>query len=525
MIKYVRILSIVVLSVIVIFSFCSCACNSGIDTADITSSNIDTKEVTSGEPIKNSENAITKNQVIIASKDIELEGFWHNTLDFSKGMGLSYEFFNDGLFDFKDANGSEYSGSWDMKENDILELTIEDKALVYAYNIEYIDKDSATNDKALIIDGQKFWKMIKPVDVIGGFPLYINYDYNLKLEDYQNRKLKEREPTTVGSSENIIIYCDKDLYDFRLSEISFNDGVNYDFEKVIYYFGDLASDSYIKITTNIPEGMPYEAVSFTDENGIVYSYILHYNGRDGSTCAYPYKGLSELDLEGFWHDAPDFSNGIGSSYEFFDYGWLYDFKNGDERESSGLWDIKGNGALELTAQEGEDETVQNHNFEYVAKDDATGYPALIIDGQKFWKSNKPIDVIDGSPIYINYDGNLKIKNYLNKEIIMLQEGEREIEHIKIFSDIDLYDFKIRSVDFNLADFNVYPEDVKFSADVLSSDNIIEYVTTTPEGIPNEAISFTDRNGITHSYVLAYNGRDGSTCATKTEVIENKDIVE
>ena len=289
MVKCIRILWIAVL--VVIFLLCSCACNSDADTANITSNNIDTQKVTSEKA--------EEDEVIIVYKDVGLEGFWHDAPDFSKGMGSSYQFFNDDLFDFDNGNGSRDSGSWDIKENNVLELTIEKdegKASVYSYNIEFIDKDSATGYSVLIIDNQKFWKMIKPLDIINGSPLYINHDYNLRLEDYQDKKAVTMENYDDNNQENIIVYCGRDLYDLRISKISSDDGINFNFENVVYYFGKLSSDSFLEYTTYIPEGMPCEAISFADENGVVYSYILHYNGRDGSTCAWKSEVIEKSDM-------------------------------------------------------------------------------------------------------------------------------------------------------------------------------------------------------------------------------------
>ncbi len=245
---------------------------------------------------------------------------------------------------------------------------------------------------------------------------------------------------------------------------------------------------------------------------------LNNNNTQETTSKIP---VNKTYLEGFWHDALDFYKGIGTSYEFFGDGMLYNFKNGDVLSHSGSWNIRDGNKLELTVTESLDKTSSyDYNIEYIAIDESTKEPALIIGNQKFWKMNKPQDLINGSPLYINLDHNLKIKNYENKKAIKFKNIHGSGEHIIIFSDSDLYDFKISNISFD-DDINFYFEDVAFSLNVLSSENFLEYKTTTPEGAPYEAISFTDKDGIDHSYALSYNGRDGSTCAVKIKISNEK----
>jgi hypothetical protein len=246
------------------------------------------------------------------------------------------------------------------------------------------------------------------------------------------------------------------------------------------------------------------------------------------------------DLAGFWHAAPDFSAGLGAGYQFFDDGWLYYYYDGAGRQYEGRWEVSGDSLSKLTLFEeyldnyGIDQpSTYDYDIEYIAADPATGNPALIIDDQKFWKMNKPDDIINGFPVYMNLDYNFGIKDYQSRNTIRYGDFDSEYgEHIIIYSDIDLYDFKISSITYD-EEINFYFEDIVFSLDMLPTGYSVEYVTTTPEGIPFEAISFAvgdcmadkyydpncpDCYGTVYSYLLHYNGKDGSTCVYAGEVL-------
>lgn len=236
--------------------------------------------------------------------------------------------------------------------------------------------------------------------------------------------------------------------------------------------------------------------------------------------------ITYTDLEGFWHSAPDFSSGEHASYEFFGDGWQAFYKDGEGGFYSGeWWEIKDDGILELILNRDEENyenkvyMTQETNIEYIAADTLTGNPALIIGTQKFWQMNKPQDIIDGSSLYINLDINFKIMDYQNRTAMRYGNFDSEyIEHIIIYCDTVLYDFKICSLNYDDGEdyLNFSFEDVIMSVEKLTPEHYIEYATTTPEGIPFEAITFSDGSGVTHTYLLTYNGRDGSTCVSKAE---------
>ena len=251
----------------------------------------------------------------------------------------------------------------------------------------------------------------------------------------------------------------------------------------------------------------------------------------------PQTAVSSNDLKGFWHGAPDFSAGLGAGYQFFSGGGPYYFYNGAGNQYEGGWELSGDSPNKLTLTEEylnngslDQPSVHNFDIEFLAADPATGNPSLLIGGQKFWKMNKPDDIINGFPVYMNLDDNFIIKDYQNRKAIW--QGSEGGERIIIYADIDLYDFKISSITFD-EDFNFHFDDIIFKIDMLPTGYYVEYVTATPETMPFEAISFAvgscntdqyyvpycdDCYGTVYSYLLSYNGKDGSTCVYAGEVM-------
>jgi hypothetical protein len=234
----------------------------------------------------------------------DLAGFWHAAPDFSQGFGAWYRFFEgEGLYYYYDGAGMQYEGAWELKGTAFNELTLFEEyadnmqienSAVHNYAIEYTPDGTVTGNPTLMIGNQKFWQMNKPDDLINGFPLYINHDYMLTVKDYQSRA-GIRQGSDLG--EHIIIYCDTDLYGFKISRITFDDDINFYFDEVVFSLDVLTADYYIEYVTATPETIPREAISFTDSDGIIQSYVLNYNGKDDSTCASKMKVWNVLESE------------------------------------------------------------------------------------------------------------------------------------------------------------------------------------------------------------------------------------
>lgn len=94
------------------------------------------------------------------------EGFWHSEPDFSDGILEFYVFTWCEYFGgyYMDTNGGEsyaLGATQCIMEDDILYL--DSWITEYpTYTIEYIAQDPDTNDSALIINDQKFWKLDMP---------------------------------------------------------------------------------------------------------------------------------------------------------------------------------------------------------------------------------------------------------------------------------------------------------------------------------------------------------------------------
>lgn len=238
--------------------------------------------------------------------------------------------------------------------------------------------------------------------------------------------------------------------------------------------------------------------------------------------------VNKADWEGYWHSSPVFSGSIQTAYEFFyeggDGGEFNYYNNDIFWEYFGNWELQDGNVLELEAYELENGTaysnkvrLQNFNIEYISLDELTNGPAIIIDNQKFWKMNKPQDFINGLPLYINYSGNFPEKTGQSEKAIRYGDFNSQEGPITIFCDADLYDFKIRHINYNSYDddgFAYYAEYDVFSLDKLETGYFIEFVPFFTEVIPYEVISFADKDGTLHSYLITNNGKDGSTCASK-----------
>lgn len=250
--------------------------------------------VTPYEQNEKSQTSITENttEVIYRSEskvidinDSDLVGFWYDMPDISEGDHETYKFFDDGSFDYQDVNDILYSGNWNIADG-ILELTFtkqDEEALTsQKYSIEYTASDNNTSNASIILNNKKFWKIPEPQDIINGIPLYIKYDY-----DYYKDKLNEDKEEhavneeTDDSRERIIISYDGVTDNCMICTVSFDDDFNFRVKSVVSNFY-LDSGYFVTYMTTVPEGSPYEAILFTDSDGVSHSYLLGYNERDDS---------------------------------------------------------------------------------------------------------------------------------------------------------------------------------------------------------------------------------------------------
>ncbi|MCL2739804.1 MAG: hypothetical protein FWE47_01225 [Oscillospiraceae bacterium] len=128
-------------------------------------------------------------------------------------------------------------------------------------------------------------KLSKPTDIIDGVSLYINLDNNLIQSDYEDREVIKVSSPREWGNERIVIFSDTDLYDFKISNISWYGNTDiFLFEKDIFSLDVLTPGNYIEYKSETAETIPFEAISFTDSNGEMHAYVIVYNGYDGSSC-------------------------------------------------------------------------------------------------------------------------------------------------------------------------------------------------------------------------------------------------
>ena len=239
--------------------------------------------------------------------------------------------------------------------------------------------------------------------------------------------------------------------------------------------------------------------------------------------------VTKADLEGYWHSAPDFSQGEQETYEFYESEYACFHKNADgDRNSNryeGTYNVN-NHVLELSLYEEGDlyKAVNDRKYSeykynidsYIENDTATQGPAFIIDGQKFWRMDRPDDFIEGSPLYINYPS-LDGKEYQSRQKIKA-EITGEIQNFIAYCNTDLYNIRINKIslvgdDNSGWDFTIWGnvkyrfKDVVYHLDKLSSDQYLDYTGLFDIGrMPTYAISFSDSEGKVHAYVFLHGGR-------------------
>lgn len=117
---------------------------------------------------------------------------------------------------------------------------------------------------------------------VDGKPLYIGYYEDLKKCLPYDTVFLTCDGIN-GNSEQVVIYTEAVLNNFKISSVKYND-VDKSFrdDKIIVTERNLVPPVAILLNTTIPEGIPMEAVTLTDSKGIKYTYLLSYNGKDGS---------------------------------------------------------------------------------------------------------------------------------------------------------------------------------------------------------------------------------------------------
>lgn len=316
--KKVKTILCITISLII---FLLCSCNSVSSTVDEPKQSTGPKQSTISRSIPTEKVEIEKEENVmtditaeadmIENENANLTGFWHSAPDFSEGFQTRYMFYDDGGVDYISGDGTHYWGKWSLNESGVLMLEpyeheYENKIPKQNYNIDYIAEDAVTGKPAMLINDQKFWKLYKPQDVINGLPFYVAYDFDYYSEGNSTgsagtdgKNVKSLKTIGAGgsssdASESIIISYEGDIYDFKIFTVGNDEehSWNFYFKDEVFSIGELPSDFVILYTTSLAERIPFEAISFTDGNGKRYTYLLGYNGHDGSVYASPTENIS-----------------------------------------------------------------------------------------------------------------------------------------------------------------------------------------------------------------------------------------
>lgn len=117
------------------------------------------------------------------------------------------------------------------------------------------------------------------------------------------------------------------------------------------------------------------------------------------------------------------------------------------------------------------------------------------------------------PLDRNYDGELKIMEldgnggkevHLLDKVSIAQNGSE----FRVYAEGTVYDVSITSVTYINDDKGFYQTDTHWFCSYLSNLGV-QVQTVIPEGMPDLMISFRDRNGTAHSFLITQSGEDGS----------------
>jgi len=121
--------------------------------------------------------------------------------------------------------------------------------------------------------------------------------------------------------------------------------------------------------------------------------------------------------------------------------------------------------------------------------------------------NNGVWTFGGLIFYAGYVHDTDMNQLADRSKIKYGDGG---ETVIIYSNVDLYDFKIYN---NTAG---YHSDVKAARNVLSTSEYLEFMTNIPETMPIETVCFKTADGKEYEYLLGYSGMDGTVVAMKVE---------
>jgi len=130
--------------------------------------------------------------------------------------------------------------------------------------------------------------------------------------------------------------------------------------------------------------------------------------------------------------------------------------------------------------------------------------------------NEATVIIDGQPVFINFDYNLPDESYTFRTPFKFDSAQGIDHNVVIYADTILYDVSIVAV--SGADPYVF-EETLFSQPELKADEFLTISTVVPTGGPVEAIIFKDSAGVQHYYLLIVDEVNGTICTSEFFPVE------
>jgi len=206
----------------------------------------------------------------------------------------------------------EHEQSLEIKEEQIMELqselneaskTYDDDLIQYSSEIQELENTIIELEESLLAvmeraDSKSGYNMITGYHNgrigMGYNPEYVSLYSDLMIIGYGEFELMKHEVLDISGDNTASIKIDiaGELYNFRLGYIEW-DSEYKDFSmKEVLYSIDVISNTSILFDSVLAEGIPGEAIIWTDDTGKEFSYLIGDNSLRGDT--FPYIIISEL---------------------------------------------------------------------------------------------------------------------------------------------------------------------------------------------------------------------------------------
>lgn len=123
--------------------------------------------------------------------------------------------------------------------------------------------------------------------MINDKPFYVNYED--EMIDLLNTDIEIIEYS--DGQERVLIYFPGVLTAFKIYSVTYEaENDSFHIKDEIFALDRLTSGQALLYSTTVPCGMPISAISFTDEDGNIHTYLLYEKGNTGGV------GLLKYDM-------------------------------------------------------------------------------------------------------------------------------------------------------------------------------------------------------------------------------------